>query len=74
MGKVTMDKGSDFKHFGGDSVFDVVLFADMLKDRDLKRLLCVPIPFCYYCVHNVSVSCPRDMFLPSPPIFSVDFY
>lgn len=69
-----MNKGSDFKHLGGDSVFDVVLFADMLKDRDMNRLLCVPIPFCYYCVHNVSVSCPRDMFLPSPPLFSVDFY
>lgn len=81
--KGTMDKGSDFKHFGVGSVLDVVLFADMLDDRSMKRLLCVPIPFCYRCVHNVSVSCPRDLLLPSvlvsysdtpSPSFFVNFY
>lgn len=45
-----MDKGSDFKHFEVGSVLDVVLFADMLDDRGMKRLFCVPIPFCYHCV------------------------
>lgn len=48
--KVIMDKGSDFKHFGVGNVLDVVLFADMLDGRVVKRLFCVPIPFCYHCV------------------------
>lgn len=48
--KGTMDKGSDFKHFEVGSVLDVVLFADMLDGRGVKRLVCVPIPFCYHCV------------------------
>lgn len=39
-----MDKGSDFKNFGGDSVFDVVLFADMLKDRYETITLVSPFP------------------------------
>lgn len=39
-----MDKGSDFKHFGGGSVFDVVLFADMLKGRDMKDYSVSPFP------------------------------
>lgn len=33
----TMDKGSDFKHFKVGSVLDVVLFADVLNGRGLKR-------------------------------------
>lgn len=41
----TMDKGSDFKHFGVGSVLDVVL-----DDWGMKRLFCVPIPFCYHTV------------------------
>lgn len=45
-----MDAGSDFKHFEAGSVLDVVLFADKLDDGGMKRLFCVPIPFCYHCV------------------------
>lgn len=46
------DKGSDFNHFGVGSVLDV-LFDDTLDDWGMKRLSCVPIPFCY---HSVTMS------------------
>lgn len=76
-----MDKESDFKHFGVGSVLDVVLFADMLDDRGMKRLFCVPIPFCYHFVTTSPSLVLVIRFLPlclchtstPPPSFFVDF-
>lgn len=45
-----MERGSDLKHLESGSALGVALFADTLDNRDPKRLLCVPIPFCYHCV------------------------
>lgn len=77
-----MGKGSDLKHFGVVSVLDVVLFADMLDGRGMKRLFSVPIPFCFYCVTMSPSLVLVICFLPlclchnstSPPSFFVDFY
>lgn len=44
-------------------MLDVVLFADMLDNKDPKRLLCVPIPFCYHCV-TASLSLVLVIFFP----------
>lgn len=80
-----MDQGSDFKHFAVGSVLDVVLFVDMHDGRGLKRLICVPIPFCY---HRVTTSmslvlvirslllCLRRTSTPLPSFWltSIDLY
>ena len=60
--KGTMDRGSDFKHFEVGSVLDVVLFADMLDDRRYETTSLCPRPLLLPLCHNVSVSCPRDLF------------
>lgn len=57
------ERGSNLKHSESGSVLDVVLFADMLDNKDPKRLLCVPIPFCYHCV-TASLSVVLVIFFP----------
>lgn len=57
------ERERNLKHSESGSVLDVVFFADMLDNKGPKRLLCVPIPFCYHCV-TASVSLVLVIFFP----------